>query len=700
MKFNPKPNAQENTEAIPKFLKKRNTTTRLNRPPPVISETEKNIGCFVMVLLLVMSFFLGYYVQRWTTQNPSEAIVDESYATASASMANLNGLRMTQVPPGTYTTGPPKGLKKEDDAPLPPREKITFQNPFWISRYEITKGQWEQVMGTRPWASRRNVHADPDTPAIYVSYYDAREFCERLSLATGRTWRLPSSIEWEYAARAGTDAEYIFSGVGDQDMQLRTQTVWRLFRYQEFPWAPWVGKGDCNAWGLHDVMDNVSEWCIPLNGDTSTDTAILRGSHWRIIAAAPLWTVHLELMHKKSDCIGFRVVCEGPGPGGPEDALFSFSDIATDDEATVALTRTQSLRYWHPDNVRVHPGNINAIAVSPEGDWAVSICEDMKLKLWSIADQTKQGEWHTGIPWHKVRLSKDGRFAAMTDAFKGLSEIIGLPYEITMTQLLDLHSGEDVRQFDDECLDLCFSPDGNRFAFLGLENLEIFDTDHWKTPVQTISGFSGDLNYGEPVIAGFSPDAESIVILSASSRHTYRVADGALIGKVTVEASDWFVEKAALHIGEPALALAANGVNARFVRFWQDRADEPAFGPPIPPRLEARHFSADGRCYLEYNRNTGLHVMTVPFFAETQRIPVPLDDFVPVPGCNAIVAAAGRCLFLLRLDAPEEIGYFVDDPVDLEENAQRSTLTPFNGRSNDRKSHSYELVEAFHQSID
>lgn len=665
----------------PNWLKAR----PLPRPPetpdsdlaaPTPTPREMRIAVVILIAMCVGCFLLGYSVARWTGRQDAGPTPGKPGPRAAHTEGHLNGLAMTMAPAGYYLIGPPEGAEQIGDTPLPKREKVTIPQPFWLSQCEVTKGQWEQVMGTRPWASRPNVHDDSDTPAVYVSYWDAVEFCERLSAATGRVWRLPTAVEWECAARAGTDSEYPLRGDKDEHILIRKETAWRLLRYEEFPWAPWVAMGDCNAWGLYDTMDNVREWCAPTDGASSGDKAIVRGSGWRAIGIEPLWVKHEASKGEKGDDMGFRVVCEGPGSIGDEEGLFAFSDaeskareipefalFAPRPETTPAITLTEEwpLAYQHPSGVEAHSSNINAIAVSPEGDQVASICGDMKLKLWSLSDQRKLNEWHTGIAWEKMRLSSGARYAAMTDAFKGASKLMGLSYDITMSEVWDLETGQSVWKSDDECVDLCFSPDGRFFAFLGVDTVEIYATTDWTTPVRTIPDMAETIGEPGPTMAGFSADSARLTILSCTSRHVYRVDDGAPVLAAEAESVDWPVEKAALHIGEPSLALAATGAKSRFVRFRMDGAGESPFAPPIPATLGARHFNCDGTRYLEYSRHTGLLVMTVPFFAQVQRVPVPLDEFEPVAGLNAIVATSGRHLFLLDLDSPDRIGYFLDN---------------------------------------
>ena len=58
---------------------------------------------------------------------------------------------------------------------------VTLTKPLGLGKYEVTQGQWKSVMGTEPWEGQQLVQADKDCPATFVSYFDAVEFCEKLT---------------------------------------------------------------------------------------------------------------------------------------------------------------------------------------------------------------------------------------------------------------------------------------------------------------------------------------------------------------------------------------------------------------------------------------------------------------------------------------------------------------------------------------
>jgi formylglycine-generating enzyme required for sulfatase activity len=163
---------------------------------------------------------------------------------------------------------------------------------FKIGKYPITQAQYQAVMGNNPSYFMKK----PQNPVENVSWDDAEDFCQKLSEITGKTYRLPTNSEWEYACRAGTETLFSF---GDDYEQLKDYAWYEnnsgLITHP-------VGQKLPNNWGLYDMHGNVWEWCqnFPRGGGFDT---------WEYGCRA---AQGLGYLYFKKSCrnIGFRVVCD------------------------------------------------------------------------------------------------------------------------------------------------------------------------------------------------------------------------------------------------------------------------------------------------------------------------------------------------------------------------------------------------------
>ncbi len=185
------------------------------------------------------------------------------------------------ISPGSFLMGFVSPFGHENE--IPPH-KVTFSKHFYMAKYEVTQEQWETVTGMNP-----SQFKDAKKPVDSVSWNECAGFIEALNeKVPGLKARLPTEAEWEYACRAGTATQYSF---GDSEDRLG-----------EFAWYDGnsgstthpVGEKKPNAFGLHDMLGNVSEWCEDYGhrnykGAPTDGTAwlegfdsfrVLRGSNW------------------------------------------------------------------------------------------------------------------------------------------------------------------------------------------------------------------------------------------------------------------------------------------------------------------------------------------------------------------------------------------------------------------------------------
>ena len=162
------------------------------------------------------------------------------------------------IEPGTFLMGSPDSDPYAAPAQKPQHE-VTITRGFYLGKYEITQGEWEAVMGTRPWSGQRYVRENPDHPAVYISWEEVQEFIQRLNTAAGEElYRLPTEAEWEYACRAGTTTRWSF---GDDESQLGEYAWYRGNAWDAgLQYAQPIGTQRPNPWGLYDMHGNAWEW--------------------------------------------------------------------------------------------------------------------------------------------------------------------------------------------------------------------------------------------------------------------------------------------------------------------------------------------------------------------------------------------------------------------------------------------------------
>lgn len=163
---------------------------------------------------------------------------------------------MVPIPPGTSLFG---GLGRDIHFDEAPPQTIRIAHPFRVSETEVTNEQFEKFRPEhRSLRGKNGFSKENDEAVIYVSWYDAIAFCEWLSKREGRTYRLPTELEWEYACRAGSLTDFAI----DRNA---------LKKNQKFEWKPnpvslRVKESPPNMYGLYDMHGNVEEWCADWYG--------------------------------------------------------------------------------------------------------------------------------------------------------------------------------------------------------------------------------------------------------------------------------------------------------------------------------------------------------------------------------------------------------------------------------------------------
>ena len=150
-----------------------------------------------------------------------------------------------------------------------PQHKVSVE-PFYMGKYQVTQKQWRAVAKLPK--IERDLNPDPfrfkgeNRPAECVSWYDAVEFCGRLSKATGKEYRLPSEAEWEYACRALTSAAFHYGETITSEL-VNYDASYEEYIYASEPVGEYRGETTSvgsflpNSFGLYDMHGNVLEWC-------------------------------------------------------------------------------------------------------------------------------------------------------------------------------------------------------------------------------------------------------------------------------------------------------------------------------------------------------------------------------------------------------------------------------------------------------
>lgn len=225
-------------------------------------------------------------------------------------VTNSAGMKLILIPGGRFEMGP-NGSKY----------RVMLNHAFYIGATEVTLGQYRKFK-----LSHQVEGADPefnenDRPAAMLSWLDARAYCEWLSQQpkekeAGRIYSLPTEAQWEWAARAGTATTRHF---GDTDKD-QARYTWFNVTYTPNPQQESKGRGRQpvakllpNAWGLHDMLGNVWEWCDDRIMNERTGESrdpVMRGGSWRSGGFHCTSVAHDPgAPTQKADNIGFRIVC-------------------------------------------------------------------------------------------------------------------------------------------------------------------------------------------------------------------------------------------------------------------------------------------------------------------------------------------------------------------------------------------------------
>ena len=202
-------------------------------------------------------------------------------------------LDMVAIPGGRFVMGSPNTEAERRDNEGP--QRTVNISPFFMSKYPVTQEQYQALMGNNP-SHFQGFFKSEQLPVEQVSWDEAVKFCRKLSEKTGKTYRLPSEAEWEYACRGGTTTPFYFGETitpdlvnydGNHPYGSAPEGLYRKQTTDVWSFPP-------NPFGLYDMHGNVWEWCsdrwhdnyngAPTDGsswETGTDNnRVQRGGSW------------------------------------------------------------------------------------------------------------------------------------------------------------------------------------------------------------------------------------------------------------------------------------------------------------------------------------------------------------------------------------------------------------------------------------
>jgi formylglycine-generating enzyme required for sulfatase activity len=208
------------------------------------------------------------------------------------------GIEMVLIPPGKYMRGASAGDSEAYDDERPSHE-VVITNAFYIGVYEVTQGEWQNLMGNNPSSFKGD-----RSPVETVSWEETQEF-----LSKSKGLRLPTEGEWEYACRGDTTGPRY----GDLDA-----IGW--YEGNSGSMSHPVGGKQANWFGLHDMLGNVWEWCSDWygsytsseqrdpSGPSSAQYRVFRGGSWDDVGRGCRASYrNFDAPADRDDILGFRV---------------------------------------------------------------------------------------------------------------------------------------------------------------------------------------------------------------------------------------------------------------------------------------------------------------------------------------------------------------------------------------------------------
>ena len=318
------------------------------------------------------NYYLAIRAREINSSDPFQCVHSQAKITirppSPISLGEGIAIEMVPIEPGFFTMGKYETIYGQTTSDVLPYRHVWITKGFYIGKYEVTQEQFKTIMNESPsyWNSTNSYSNTAKNPVENISWYEALEFCNKLSINQGLTpcysgegsnnsfdesdtiecdwsangYRLPTEAEWEYCCRYGTPYSTLrdsFAWGTALDAETIKQNAWYRFNAEEAFWTnPHAEKGGTqpvgkklpNSWGLYDMHGNVAEFCWDWydfyyyeQDDNKTDPRgaslgfkygfhkIIRGGHYRSVSNE-LYSYKRSYIKRyaKENCVGLRVV--------------------------------------------------------------------------------------------------------------------------------------------------------------------------------------------------------------------------------------------------------------------------------------------------------------------------------------------------------------------------------------------------------
>jgi len=320
------------------------------------------------------------------------------------------GMELIHIPAGTFQMG---------EGPSAVAVKLARQ--FLLGKTEVTRGQWQQVMGTKPWGDSGD-NSDADLPASHVNWDEVTEFCRKLTdrerangkLPASEVYRLPTEAEWECACRAGTTTSF---SSGDEESTL-----------DDFGWFLGNAEGNVhpvgtkkpNAWGLYDMHGNVWEQCsdwydgklsggVDPEGPAGGSNRVHRGGCWGCDPVACRSATRSSYVPSdRARNLGFRVARSQSGGSDVKTSVTSSSRLRrkwVQDDGARFFQREADSPVWREHGRDGKAGNaFDHLGETADYVEIVDGRRKMVIRLWS-----DRWDWTSGArtgPWNAAQKGR------------------------------------------------------------------------------------------------------------------------------------------------------------------------------------------------------------------------------------------------------------------------------------------------------